>query len=68
METQTLHRLISKSFKIRNVYLTTEGPKRDRKDLIQRKREYIRDLIQQLRVSKRGDELYDELFGQEAAV
>jgi hypothetical protein len=49
MTAQTLRRLIGKTFKTRNVYATTTGFKRDRKDLIARKREYIRDCIEQVR-------------------
>ncbi len=49
MDTQTLRRLIAKSYKIRNVYPTTNGPKRDRQDLIQRNRQFIRDCIEQIR-------------------
>jgi len=49
MDQTKLKQLIAKSFKTRNVYLTTEGQKRDRKDLINRKRKYIIDCIQQLR-------------------
>ena len=65
MDTQTLTRLVSKTYKTRNVYLTTSGPKKDRKDLIQRRREMLRDLIQRLRVSRRADELLVEIFGKE---
>ena len=49
MNKTTMLRLITKSYKTRNVSFTTNGPRRDRKDLIRRKREYIRDLISQVR-------------------
>lgn len=49
MDKTTILRLINKTYKTRNVYFTTNGLKRDRKDLIQHKREYLRDLISQVR-------------------
>ena len=49
MDTQTLRRLIAKKYKIRNVYLTTEGPKKDRIDLIQNNRNFILQSIKQIR-------------------
>jgi hypothetical protein len=49
MDAQTLRRCIAKKYKIRNVYLTTSGPKRDRKDLILRNREWIKDAVEQIR-------------------
>ena len=49
MDAKTLRRCISKKYPNRNVYLTTGGPRRDRRDLIQRGREYIRDCIEQVR-------------------
>ena len=54
MDTVTMERLLNKSFKQRNFYMTTEGPKRDRKDLIQRNREYTKDLIDQLRAARKA--------------
>lgn len=45
----TLRHWIAKSYGRRNVYLTTQGVKRDRRDLVQRNREFIRDCIQQIR-------------------
>ena len=52
MDIHTLKDCIAKKYKIRNVYLTTSGPKKDRKDLIQRNREWIRDAIMQIRIKE----------------
>lgn len=49
MDANTIERMIAVTFKNRNVYLTTSGPKKDRKDLIQRKRDFCKEKIQELR-------------------
>jgi hypothetical protein len=60
-DTKTLERLVSKTFKTRNVYQTTTGAKKDRKDLIQRNREFCREKVEELRVSRCADQLWVEL-------
>jgi len=45
-----LKRQIGASYALRNVYLTTNGHKKDRPDLIQRRRDYIRTCIETVRL------------------
>jgi len=47
---QDLKRQIGVSYPLRNVYLTTNGQKKDRPDLIQRRRDYIRTCIETVRL------------------
>jgi len=46
----TLKRLVGRGYKTRNFYLTTGGPRKDRKDLIQRHRDYVRNNIKVIRM------------------
>ena len=50
-----LKRIVGKSYPLRNVYLTSTGQKKDRPDLVQRRRDYIRTCIETIRLMEAAE-------------